>query len=193
LTVTPLACPSLAASLTKPVTIVAPPPNQRYVALNAVENRNLQLEARNLGGANYLWTPPSGLSNPAILNPIFNFNTEVDYVVTITTGIGCIIKDTQLVRIFKEKEIYVPKGFSPNGDGNNDKIFPRLVGVRTLTYFKVYNRWGQLLYQTSNPDEGWDGIYRGVKQPMETYVWMAEGIDIDNNTIRRTGNFLLLR
>ena len=193
LTVTPLACPSLAASLTKPVTIVAPPPNQRYVALNAVENRNLQLEARNLGGANYLWTPPSGLSSPAILNPIFNFNTEVDYVVTITTGIGCIIKDTQLVRIFKEKEIYVPKGFSPNGDGNNDKIFPRLVGVRTLTYFKVYNRWGQLLYQTSNPDEGWDGIYRGVKQPMETYVWMAEGIDIDNNTIRRTGNFLLLR
>ena len=193
LTVTPLACPSLATSLTKPVTIVAPPPNQRYVALNAVENRNLQLEARNLGGANYHWTPPSGLSNPAILNPIFNFNTEVDYVVTITTGIGCIIKDTQLVRIFKEKEIYVPKGFSPNGDGNNDKIFPRLVGVRTLTYFKVYNRWGQLLYQTSNPDEGWDGIYRGVKQPMETYVWMAEGIDIDNNTIRRTGNFLLLR
>jgi len=193
LTVTPLACPSLAASLSKPVTIIAPPPNQRYIPLNAVENRNLQLEARNLGGANYLWTPPSGLSNPAILNPIFNFNNEVDYVVTITTGIGCIIKDTQLVRIFKEKEIYVPKGFSPNGDGNNDKIFPRLVGVRTLTYFKVYNRWGQLLYQTSNPDQGWDGTYRGVKQPMETYVWMAEGIDIDNNTIKRTGNFLLLR
>jgi gliding motility-associated-like protein len=97
------------------------------------------------------------------------------------------------VRIFKEKEIYVPKGFSPNGDGNNDKIFPRLVGVRTLTYFKVYNRWGQLLYQTSNINEGWDGTFRGTKQPIETYVWIAEGVDIDNNSIKRTGTFLLLR
>jgi gliding motility-associated-like protein len=133
------------------------------------------------------------LNSATISNPIFNYNREVDYVITITTGIGCVIKDTQLVRIFKEKEIYVPKGFSPNGDGNNDKIFPRLVGVRTLTYFKVYNRWGQLLYQTSNINEGWDGTFRGTKQPIETYVWIAEGVDIDNNSIKRTGTFLLLR
>jgi gliding motility-associated-like protein len=193
LVVTPVACPSLATAITKPVTTVAPPANQRYTSLNGVENRDLQLEARTFGGASYSWSPSSGLNNALIANPVYNYNAEVDYVITITTGIGCIIKDTQLVRIFKEKEIYVPKGFSPNGDGNNDKIFPRLVGVRTLNYFKVYNRWGQLLYQTSNVNEGWDGIFRGTKQPMETYVWIAEGIDIDNNSIKRTGTFLLLR
>jgi gliding motility-associated-like protein len=193
LVVTPIACPSLAASITKPVTTVAAPANLRYTSLNSVENRDLQLEARVFGGASYSWSPSSGLSNALIANPVYNYNAEVDYVITITTGIGCIIKDTQLVRIFKEKEIYVPKGFSPNGDGNNDKIFPRLVGVRTLNYFKVYNRWGQLLYQTSNVNEGWDGTFRGTKQPMETYVWIAEGIDIDNNSIKRTGTFLLLR
>jgi gliding motility-associated-like protein len=98
-----------------------------------------------------------------------------------------------LVRIFKEKEIFVPKGFSPNGDGNNDKIFPRLVGVRSLTYFKIFNRWGQLVFMTSNLNEGWDGTYKGIKQSMESYVWVAEGIDIDNNPIKRTGTFLLLR
>jgi gliding motility-associated-like protein len=133
------------------------------------------------------------LSSSTISNPIFNYNAQVDYVITITTGIGCIIKDTQLVRIFKEKEIYVPKGFSPNGDGNNDKIFPRLVGVRTLNYFKVFNRWGQLIFMSTNINEGWDGTYKGVKQPMEGYVWIAEGVDIDNNIIKRTGTFLLLR
>jgi gliding motility-associated-like protein len=193
LTVTPVACPSLATSITKPVSTVAPPANQRYISLNAVENRDLQLEARVFGGATYSWAPSSGLSSSTISNPIFNYNAQVDYVITITTGIGCIIKDTQLVRIFKEKEIYVPKGFSPNGDGNNDKIFPRLVGVRTLNYFKVFNRWGQLIFMSTNINEGWDGTYKGVKQPMEGYVWIAEGVDIDNNIIKRTGTFLLLR
>lgn len=193
LTVTPVACPSLATSVTKPVSTVTPPANQRYVSLNAVENRNLDLDARLFGGATYVWSPQTGLNNPTIQSPVFNHNAEVDYVITITTGVGCVVKDTQLVRIFKEKEIFVPKGFSPNGDGSNDKIFPRLVGVRTLTYFKVYNRWGQLIFMTTNENEGWDGTYKGVKQPMEGYVWIAEGIDIDNNTIKRTGTFLLLR
>jgi len=193
LVVTPVPCPSLAASITKPITTVAPPSNQRYTSLNAVENRDLQLTSRTFSGSSYSWSPSTGLSSATIYNPIFNYNTEVDYVITITTGIGCVVKDTQLVRIFKEKEIYVPKGFSPNGDGNNDKIFPRLVGVRSFTYFKVFNRWGKLLFQTSNLNEGWDGTFRGTKQPMETYVWTAEGIDIDNNSIRRTGTFLLVR
>jgi minor extracellular serine protease Vpr len=193
LIVSPVPCPALVSSVTKPVTIVAPPPNQRYTSLNAIENRDLQLEGRSFGGASYNWSPASGLNNATISNPIFNFNAEVDYTITITTGIGCVIKDTQLVRVFKAKEIYVPKGFSPNGDGSNDKIFPRLVGVRLLTYFKVFNRWGQLLYQTSNENEGWDGYFKGTKQPMEAYVWIAEGIDVDNNIIKRTGTFLLLR
>ena len=193
LTVTPVVCPALATTFTKIVTIVAPPSNQRYTAINAVENRDLQLNARVFGGAQYGWTPSAGLNSAVILNPIFNYNQQVDYIITITTPIGCIIKDSLLVRIFKEKEIFVPKGFSPNGDGNNDKIFPRLVGVRVLNYFKVFNRWGQLVFQTNVLNEGWDGKYRGVLQPMESYVWMAEGIDIDNNIIKRTGTFLLVR
>jgi len=193
LMVTPVACPSLSSNVTKPITIVTPPANQRYTTLNAVQNRDLQLEARAFGAAVYSWSPTSGLNNAAVFNPVFNFNTQVEYLITITTPIGCVIKDTQLVRIYKEKEIYVPKGFSPNGDGSNDKIFPRLVGIRTLLYFKIYDRWGQLIYQTSNENEGWDGRYRGVMQPIDTYVWIAEGVDIDNNNLKRTGTFLLLR
>jgi len=193
LTVTPVACPSLSSTVTKPITTVAPPASQRYTTLNAVQNRDLQLQARAFGAASYSWSPTSGLNNPSIFNPVFNFNAQVEFLITITTPIGCVVKDTQLVRIYKEKEIYVPKGFSPNGDGSNDKIFPRLVGIRTLLYFKIYDRWGQLIYQTSNENEGWDGRYRGVMQPIDTYVWIAEGVDIDNNNLKRTGTFMLLR
>jgi gliding motility-associated-like protein len=193
LTLTPVACPTLSASYSKSITLVLPPANQRYPTVNAVVNRNLQLEARSFGSASYSWSPANGLNLSTIFNPIFNYNTQTEYLISITTPIGCVIKDTQLVRIFREKEIYVPKGFSPNSDNSNDKIFPRLVGIRTLLYFRIYDRWGQLLFQTSNENEGWDGKYKGVKQPLDTYVWIAEGIDIDNMNLKRTGTFLLLR
>jgi gliding motility-associated-like protein len=95
--------------------------------------------------------------------------------------------------MFKEREIHVPKGFSPNGDGKNDVLYPRVVGIKALRYFKIYNRWGQLVFQTDQINAGWDGVYRGAKQPSETYVWSAEGIDIDDQVIRRNGTFILIR
>jgi gliding motility-associated-like protein len=185
-------CPSAVSTITKLVSIIAPPANQRYAPVNAVENRNLPLTSRIYGGATYVWSPATGLNSSLIASPIFNNNAQVEYVITITTPLGCVLKDTQLVRVFKEREIYVPKGFSPNRDNKNDKLIPRLVGITELLYFKVYNRWGQLLYSTGIVGEGWDGTYRGAKQPMDTYVWMAEGKDIDGNIIKRAGNFILL-
>jgi gliding motility-associated-like protein len=185
-------CPSAVSTITKPVTIIAPPANQRYAPVNAVENRDLALTSRTYGGATYAWSPATGLNSSQIAAPIFNYNAQVEYVITITTSLGCVLKDTQLVRVFKEREIYVPKGFSPNRDNKNDKLIPRLVGITELLYFKVYNRWGQLLFSTGIIGEGWDGTYRGAKQPMDTYVWMAEGKDLDGNIIKRAGNFILL-
>jgi gliding motility-associated-like protein len=193
LVVTPVACPSLSASVSKPITIVAPPANQRYTTLNAVIGRNLQLQARTINGASYLWQPTTGLSSNIIRNPIFNNNREQEYKINITTVEGCIVVDTLLVRIFKEKEIYVPKGFTPNGDGSNDLLIPKLVGIEQLIYFKVFDRWGQLMYQTTRAGEGWDGKFKGVKQPMESYTWIAEGRDIDGQIIKRTGATILLR
>jgi gliding motility-associated-like protein len=193
LTVSPVACPSLSASISKPITIISPPANQRYTTLNAVSVRNLQLQARIISGASYLWQPAAGLNSINIRNPVFNFNREQEYKINITTVEGCIVVDTLLVRIFKEKEIYVPKGFTPNGDGSNDLLIPRLVGIEQLIYFKVFDRWGQLMYQTTREGEGWDGKFKGVKQPMESYTWMAEGRDIDGQIIKRTGATILLR
>jgi gliding motility-associated-like protein len=193
LVVTPQSCPNLRDSITKSVIILPPPAAVRYPAVNAVKNRDLQLQARPFPQASFNWSPSAGLNNPSLINPIFNFSTEQEYLIRITTPEGCVVIDTQLVRIFDNRDILLPRGFSPNADGKNDKLIPHLVGVTSLRYFRVYDRWGQLIYQTGIIGEGWDGTYKGVKQPMETYVWMAEGVDIDGNVIKRTGKTILLR
>jgi gliding motility-associated-like protein len=193
LLVTPLACPALTSTITKPVVISPPPANIRYPSLNAVTNRNLQLQARLFTGAGYQWIPSVGLNNATIQTPIFNYNQQQQYLIRINTTEGCVITDTLLVRMFTQREIYLPTTFSPNGDGANDVLIPRLVGIADLIYFRVYDRWGQLMYQTTQENQGWDGIYKGVKQPMETYAWMAEGKDIDGNIIKRSGTVILLR
>jgi len=172
---------------------VASPPHERYPSLNAIENVPLSLQARQFDNASFAWSPAIGLSNAQIANPVFNYNAQVQYLVTIRLSIGCVITDTLLVRMFKETEIYVPKGFSPNGDGKNDVLLPRVVGIKALRYFKIYNRWGQLVFQTDELNTGWDGIYRGAKQPAESYVWLAEGIDINDQVLKRTGTFILIR
>ena len=114
---------------------------------------------------------------------------------TITSAAGCKAVDTQLVRVFKEKNIYVPGGFSPDGDGQNDRLYPITVGIRELRYFKVFNRWGQLIFETriTSPTAGWDGSWKGKPMPLDTYTWIAEGIDVDGLLLQRSGNTILIR
>ncbi|MFN9711135.1 MAG: LamG-like jellyroll fold domain-containing protein [Bacteroidota bacterium] len=100
---------------------------------------------------------------------------------------GCQLPNQQ------KQEIYLPDAFTPNGDGINDILVPRLSGMASLISFKVYNRWGQLMYETDKKDSGWDGTFRGVKQPMEAYQWMAEGIGNDGTRIKKVGSTLLIR
>ncbi|MEY4892079.1 MAG: hypothetical protein RIQ34_691 [Bacteroidota bacterium] len=188
-----LGCRDTSRSVTLTVNPVPPPPNIRYLSVNAVVNQNLSLQARTFSGATYQWLSATGLNNAAIQLPIFNYNQQQQYLIKINTTDGCTITDTLLVRMFPQREIYVPTTFSPNGDGANDRLIPRLVGISDLIYFRVFDRWGQLMYQTNNENEGWDGIYKGTKQPMETYAWTAEGKDVDGNIIKRSGTTILLR
>jgi gliding motility-associated-like protein len=193
LKVVPTLCPNLADSVRRTLAVEAPLPNERYPGENAIINQPLQLSARAISRARYLWLPSIGLSNDTIVNPVFTYNREQEYRIRITTQAGCVMTDTLLVRIFSGANIFVPEGFSPNGDGVNDVLRPRLVGIRRLIHFKIFNRWGQLMYETGREGQGWDGIYQGIKQPLETYVWMIQAEDVQGNIIKRTGSTLLLR
>lgn len=193
LTATPTKCPQLSRFVQKQIIVQKSPDNMKYPPVNAIAGKDLQLQAREFSGASYQWAPATGLSSSTRSNPIFNHTAEQQYIISIITSAGCRVYDTLLVRMFTEKKIYMPDYFTPNNDGKNDRIMPLLAGVPKLTKFRIWNRWGQLVYQTQKQGEGWDGIYQGVKQPMETYLWIAEGLDIDGKIITASGSFILVR
>lgn len=192
LTVTPVKCPNLDSSITKIIPVEDPIPGIRYPAVNAVKNNNTPVQARTFG-SNYLWTPSMGLSSSSVDNPIFNDNREIDYSIKIETNAGCITYDSLLVRIFVIADIQVPKAFSPNGDSHNDNLDVFLIGIKQLNFFKVFNRWGQLVFETTDERKRWDGTVKGVKQPAESYVWIGEGEDLKGNKILKRGQFILVR
>jgi hypothetical protein len=155
-----------------------------------VRNQPLQLNGSN--GPFYQWSPSLYLNNPSIANPIATPQDNVTYILKVYSVAGCYSLDTMKVKVFKTgPDIFVPNAFVPNG--TNRILRPIPVGLAKLTYFRVYNRWGQLVYQTSASGQGWDGYLSGQPQSTGAYVWMASGVDYMGNTIDRRGISLLVR
>ena len=119
--------------------------------------------------------------------------TVGDVLITATVDGAQIINGSPARVQFAGINIYVPKVFTPNGDGTNDILKPILVGISTFHYFSIYNRWGNLIFTTQDPNQGWDGTFKGVPQPVETYLWIGEGIDTNGKKIVRKGMVSLVR
>jgi gliding motility-associated-like protein len=81
----------------------------------------------------------------------------------------------------------MPNVFTPNGDGVNDEIKPSVPGMKKFICFKIYNRWGNLLFESFNKDKGWNGTFRGQLQPSDTYIWIVQGEDKDGKPMKATG------
>jgi len=191
-------CPNLLVD-TFNVTVIPPIIVNAGHDTSVVENQPLQLTALVSDSTvnAYSWSPATGLNNSAIADPIATLGAGIDsinYKVTATNSTGCFGVDYILVRVYKSKpDILVPSAFTPNGDGKNDIIRPILLGISKLNYFRVYNRWGQLLFNTSEFNKGWDGNINGAAQQSGTYVYMTEGVDYLGNTIFRKGTIVLIR
>jgi len=192
LKVIPTICPILTDSTTQLIFIDAPRPGIRYPTVNALVNNYNSLNARTFGSI-YSWQPRVGLSNYNTANPLFNFDQETDYTVNITTASGCVTVDSVLVRLFSNADIQVPKAFTPNGDGHNDRLDVFLIGIKDLLFFRVFNRWGQLMFETKDPRQLWDGTFQGKNQPLETYVWIAQGRAFNGQIITKRGQTILIR
>jgi gliding motility-associated-like protein len=158
-------------------------------------NQPLQLEAS--GGVSYQWSPATGLSDPDIGNPIATLGEDLDsvtYRVRVFSSGNCYADDEVVVKIFRSgPDIIVPSAFTPNSDGRNDLLRPIAVGITDFRYFKVFNRWGQLLFSTSEAGRGWDGSYQGALQPSGTYVYETEGMDYLGKRLFRKGSVVLIR
>jgi gliding motility-associated-like protein len=122
-------------------------------------------------------------------------NQICTYVITARATDGTLDPSvSNTLTLIKAPNLYYPTGFTPNRDGTNDTF--RVFGQRYVVSFdmKVFNRWGEMMYSTSDKDDaGWDGTYRGNLQPEGTYVFTATIIDRAGRTFEKSGAFYLLR
>jgi gliding motility-associated-like protein len=164
----------------------------RYPVQFALENTATLVEAREFGNS-FLWAPSINLDDPGVAKPYFRGKGEYEYTVTIGTETGCITIDTAMIKTVKQIDIVVPTAFTPNNDGLNDFLAPVLMGVKQLTYFRIYNRWGQLLYESSEVRPGWNGKYKGLELPTAAVVWIAQGMGVDGKVYMKKGTSVLIR
>ncbi len=148
------------------------------------------------GGDSFAWAPAIGLNNPNIYNPVGIYTAEtneIQYYVTATSMYGCTGVGTVLVKVFKTgPDIFVPNAFTPGGATNN--LFrPIPVGISSLSFFRVYNRWGQLVYETTRIGDGWNGYVNGHIEDTGTYVWMVQGTTYTGKIVFRKGTMVLIR
>ena len=131
----------------------------------------------------------------AQLNPIHSYNKihELRPCLQVSIpGTGCLDTFCQDIYINFNPIIGVPNAFSPNGDGVNDVVRVEGYGIIELD-FRIYNRWGELVFQSNNQKIGWDGVFRGVQQEMEVYAYTVSAVFLDNSRRILKGNISLLR
>ncbi len=145
------------------------------------------------GLVQFEWQPAYGLNNPFIASPVAIPDKDITYTVTARTAIGCIATDKIKIQVYKGPDIYVPNAFTPNRDLRNDMLKAIPVGIRNFNYFRIYDRWGALIFSTTNPDIGWDGRIKGTEQSTAAYVWMAEGIDYTGKLVKRKGSVIIIK
>ena len=174
-----------------PVAGIKLPPVSAYI------NTNTRIKGRDLIGESYQykWEPFWGIDSTKIASPIFNFNMNQVYKINYITKYGCITTDTLSVNVFANNlvDIFVPKSFSPNNDGVNDQLYAYLAGIKKFHFIRIYNKFGQLMFESKSNNTPWDGITNGRLQPIDAYVWFAEGEDINGKIISKTGSVMLLR
>lgn len=160
-----------------------------------VIGQELQFQAT--GGVRYEWSPAYNLSATDIANPVGVYSTEderIRYTVLVYNEQNCVDSASVTVRVFKtEPQIFVPTGFTPNGDGQNDVVRPIAVGMTRIEYFRIYNRWGQLVFSTTINGKGWDGRINGKEQGTGVYVWIVKGTDFTGKVVSAKGTVTLIR
>ena len=185
-------CPSL---ITDQVTVdVTPPIKVRTYPQDTIVHAGDQFQLLATSVApNYNWKPGYDLDKTDIPNPVITVDKDVLLVVTASSPAGCIGEASIRVRVYKGPDLYPPTGFTPNGDGLNDKFYPFPVGIQELKYFKVFNRWGQMVFSTNKLWDGWDGRLGGREQGPDTYAWIAQGVTRDGKVITKKGTVVLIR
>lgn len=181
-------CPSI--ELTKQITVAdIPRVNLGPDATICLYGPPLVLESTVVNPGSVAWKWNTGATTPSIL-----VRHHGIYWLTAVNDAGC--RGTDSVQVFKDCYVDVPNAFTPNSDGNNDYFFPRQLLSRSVTKFKmqVFNRWGQIIFETTKPDgRGWDGKFNNEDQPEGVYVYLIDVGFANDHAEHYEGNVTLLR
>ncbi|MCW3128182.1 MAG: hypothetical protein JWO03_3840, partial [Bacteroidetes bacterium] len=166
-------------------------PSGVYVPLQAstnVDNGNI-----------YTWTPPRDLSCYDCPGPLVHaVDSTYTYTILVTDQYGCTALDSMHITTFPLGPIYIPNAFTPNGDNNNDffQIFGPSVSREYIPEFevKIFDRWGELIFVSSDPTFRWDGIYKGVLMPPGVYVYLIDYLQAGTAVTKHAkGSLALIR
>ncbi len=131
------------------------------VVLNTISN-----------ASSLVWSPDSSLSCVQCTNPVASPGQTITYMVQATDSNNCIAEDMVTINVLdSECKVAMPTAFSPNGDGVNEKIGPFINGDVQIEEFRIYNRWGQLVFEAINSNAWWDGVYKDEVQHLSVYVY----------------------
>jgi gliding motility-associated-like protein len=158
-------------------------------------NTSSQLTGLPTGTFGYSWSPTGGLSNPNIANPQATIEQTTLYTLTVSDGL-CSGSDTVLIKVFDSicgaPFVFVPNAFSPNQDGQNDKLYVRGPFIESFV-FRVYDRWGELVWETTNLSDGWDGTFRGKLLDPDVYDYYLQATCVGGLENIIKGNVTLIR
>jgi gliding motility-associated-like protein len=169
--------------------VVIKAPSDTTVALGQ------QVQLYGYGGYTYQWTPIDGLTNPNSQYPTFSSNRPgvFGYQLQITTENGCVATDSVYVEVVANPYLIIPNAFSPNSDGLNDIFRIQQVGIGALQTFKIFNRFGEMVFYTKDIRNGWDGTYKGTQAPLGVYFYFCEFKKPDGSIELYKGDVTIVR
>jgi gliding motility-associated-like protein len=143
-----------------------------------------------LGGSTYLWSPGETLDDSTSANPEASPEATTIYTVTVTNLLGC--SNSQSMTVVVNTGFEYPTGFTPNGDGDNDTWQLDFLSKYPDCRVEIYNRWGQMVFDSDGYLEAWDGTFEGEDLPVGTYYYV---IDLGREDISKplTGPITILR
>lgn len=172
------------------LTVVPKPTVKAYSDTTIEKGDYVQIQA--IGASFYSWTPNSGLTCSNCSNPVASPNITTQYVVEGNNG-SCSSFDTVLIIVeIPEITLYIPNSFTPDGDGINDEFLFFATGFKEFEA-QIFNRWGELLFETMDIKKGWDAIYKGKEVPLGVYVYKVTLITYEGRHIKKTGAINVLK
>jgi gliding motility-associated-like protein len=146
------------------------------------------------GALTYTWQPGGMTGDSVSVTPLIT----TTYTVTGMDANGCENASAVVVTVLTdcpkaEPIIKIPNAFTPNADGLNDIFRIEVSANFTLTSLRIYNRWGEELFQTTDISQGWDGTYKGSEQGLGTFVYVVRGEDVGGKSLVVRGNVTLVR